>query len=75
MLLHSLTNTAEDDALLTEFLLESSLYRHRVHDGIYGSTAQSQALLQRNTEFVECLLQFRINFLVLWLLCQRVCIV
>ena len=75
MLLHSLTNTAEDDALLTEFLLEGSLYRHRVHDGIYGGTAQSQALLQRNTEFIECLLQLRINLLVLRLLCQRVGIV
>ena len=75
MLLHSLTDTAEDDALFTEFLLESSLYRHRVHDGIYGGTAQSQALLQRNTEFIECLLQLRINLLVLRLLCQRVGIV
>ncbi|CUP36305.1 Uncharacterised protein [Segatella copri] len=75
MLLHSLTNTAEDDALLTEFLLEGSLHRHRVHDGIYSGTAQSQTLLQRNTEFVECFLQLRINLLVFWLLCQRVGIV
>ena len=56
MLLHCLADTAEDDALLTEFLLEGSLHRHRVHDGIYGGTAQSQTLLQRNTEFIECLL-------------------
>ena len=75
MLLHSLTNTAEDDALLTEFLLEGSLHRHRVHDGIHGGAAQSQTLLQRNTELVECLLQLRINLLVLRLLCQRVGIV
>ena len=75
MLLHCLADTAEDDALLTKFLLEGSLHRYRVHDGIHGGTAQCQALLQRNTELIECLLQLRINFLVLWLLCQRVGIV
>ena len=68
-------NTAEDDALLTEFLLEGSLHRHRVHDGIHGGAAQSQTLLQRNTELIECLLQLRINLLVLWLLGQRISIV
>ena len=50
MLLYCLTDTAEDDTLLTEFLLEGSLHRHRVHDGIHGGAAQSQTLLQRNTE-------------------------
>ena len=75
MLFHCLADTAEDDTFLTEFLLEGSLHRHRVHDGIYGGTAQSQTLLQRNTELVECLLQLRINLLVLRLLYQRVGIV
>ena len=75
MLLHRLTDTAEDDALLTEFLLEGSLHRYRVHDGIHGSAAQSQALLQRNTELIECLLQLWVYLLVLWLLCQRIGIV
>ena len=75
MLLHRLADTAEDDALLTEFLLEGSLHRHRVHDGIYGGTAQCQALLQRNTELIECLLQLWVYLLVLWLLCQRIGIV
>ena len=44
----------------------------KVIDEQQHSAAQSQALLQRNTELIECLLQLRINLLVLRLLCQRI---
>ena len=75
MLLDSLADTTKDNALLTELVLESSLHRYGVHDGIHGSAAQCQALLQRNAQLVEGLLQLRVYLLVLWLLRQRVGVV
>ena len=63
MLLYGITDGAEDDTLFGEFLLEGGLHRYRVHDGIYGHTAQRQALFQRNTEFVEGLHEFGVNLL------------
>ena len=75
MFLDGLTNTAENNALLSKLLLESCLHRHGVHDGVYCGSTQSQALLQRNAKLVECLLQLRVYLLVLRLLSQWVGIV
>ena len=75
MFLDGLTNTAENNALLSKLLLECCLHRHGVHDGVYCGSTQSQALLQRNAKLVECLLQLRVYLLVLWLLSQWVGIV
>ena len=61
MLLNSLTNATEDDALLREFLLKGSLYRHGVHDGIdSGIAAECKTFLQGDTQLIEGLLQFRV---------------
>ena len=77
MLLDGIADGTEDDALLTEFFLKSGLHADRVHDGIHGSVAaQCQPLFQRNTQFVESLLQLRVNLSVpSWLLGHRVGIV
>ena len=39
MLVYSLAERAEDDSFLHQCLLEGSLYRHRVHNGIHSHTA------------------------------------
>jgi hypothetical protein len=75
MILDSLTNRAEDDSLLGKFILERGLYRHGVHDGIHSCTTQCEALFERNTQFVESLLQFRVYLFVGRLLRQRVGII
>ena len=50
MLLDGLTDGAEDDALLAEFLLEGGLHAHGIHDGIHGSiSTQGQPLFKGNT--------------------------
>ena len=75
MLLYGFSDRHEDDALLLEFILVSGLYRDRIHDGIHGSTAESESLFERNTEFVERLFEFRVNLFIDWFLRQRVCII
>ena len=62
MLLDGFADGAEDDALLTKFVLESGLHRHRIHNGIDGCVAtQRKTFLEGNAQLVEGLLQLRIN--------------
>ena len=77
MFAYSLGDGTEDDTFLGEFLLEGSLDRHRVHDGIDSCTRQGKAILERNTQFVESLHEFGVNLLILAILrlCRRVGIV
>ena len=49
MFLDSLADAAEDNTLLSQFLLEGSLHADGVHDGVDRCiSTQSQALLQGN---------------------------
>ena len=77
MLLDGLADRAEDDTLLTQFLLEGGLHTDGVHNGIDGGIAtQCQTLLKRNTQLIEGLFQFRVNLTVaLRLLSQRIGII
>lgn len=79
MLLYRLADGHEDDALLFQLLLESRLHGDRVHDGIHRHTAQCETFLQRDSQFVECLHQLRVDVVhglhLALLLCHRVGIV
>ena len=77
MVLNGIAYRAEDDALFSQFLLECGFYRHRVHDSIHSHSAKCKSLFEWNAEFVECLHQFRVYFLILllFLLCERVGII
>ena len=61
VLLDCLRYRAEDDTLLCQRILECSLYRHRIHDGIDGYTRQRHLLLQRNTQLIEGTFEFGID--------------
>ena len=64
MLPDGLAERAEDDAFLREGFSEGRGHGHRVEDRIHGDYArQGFALLQRDTEFLEGLGQFGVNFL------------
>ena len=53
VLLHRLTNGAEQDTLLLQHLLRGSLHRHRVHNSIVCHASQLFLFAQRDTQFVE----------------------
>ena len=57
VLLDSLRNRAEDNALFGERITERSLNRNRVHNGIDSDTCKGHLLLERNAELVECTLE------------------
>ena len=63
ILAHGLADRTKDDAFLLQRLLESGLHRYGVHHGIYCHACQSHAFFKGNTEFVERLHQFGVDFL------------
>ena len=75
MVLNGLTDGGEDNAFLSQLLLERRLHRYRVHDRIDSRAAESEPLLERNAELIESLLQLWVDLLVLRFLSQRVGIV
>ena len=58
-----LRHRAEDDSLLGQSLLKGGLHRGRVHHRINRHTRQSKLLLERNTQLIECSLEFGIDIL------------
>ena len=60
--LDGFADRAEDDTLFAELLLEGGLDGDGIHDGIDSCIAtQRQTFLERDTEFVEGLFQFRVD--------------
>ena len=60
MLAYSLAERTENNSLFHKRLLESRLYRHRVHYGIHRHTAQRHLFFQRNAQFIKGLDQLRV---------------
>ena len=60
---HGFTERAKDNSFLHQRFLEGSLYGNGVHNGIHRHSAKSHLFLQRNTQFIKRLYQFRIDFL------------
>ena len=63
IVLHGLAHRTEDDAQFGQALAVSRLHTHAVHHGVDGHAAQAQLLFQGNAQFVESLLQLRVNLL------------
>ena len=58
-----LTYGAEYDTLLLQFLPESGLHAHRVHDRIHGHAAQSKTFLKGDAQLIKGLYQFGVHLL------------
>ena len=63
MMLDGFAERTEDNALLSKRLLECCLYGDAVHHCIDRHPAKLRTFVQRNTQFVESLHQFRIDLI------------